>query len=259
MDKKDLINKLENTELPNIRMTVRKKWLENILLEKKAGPETLGLSEEVRITMKGVISTMRNMLTSRQPVWRTVLASVLATAMVVSLSVILPSFLGQSKGAMAAEDEVIQILKAAPETKALLDNGAVVSFLEKDYRGDVITTVENTMGMEVISHKTNIMIAAQRELVEIVLGEKVYFADVDVLNGEVLCFAEKGSPDFCTINPRFDVDVVGEMLNEEGETIPLAYNWISTQGFAGITSYIDPLYEDTMSYADNFQPPLSLE
>ncbi len=224
-------------------------------MSRLAGLIPVTVTKKVNISMKGVITNMKNILTSRQPVWRTGLTVMLATALLVSLSVMLPSFSGQNKEAMAAEDEVIQILKADPETKALLEDGAVVTFLEKDYlvdmlpniEKDVIASIENASGeMNVSFCQTNILIKALRMMVEITLGDKVYMADVDVLNGEVLCFGEKGSPDFRYIDPRFDIWVEGEVVTEEGESFPFFFMTGGSRGFEGVQSYIDPLYEDQL-------------
>lgn len=216
----------------------------------------------LRTRLKAIKDIVAGIMFLRQPIWRTTLI-VLALVLVMGLSVMLPSFLGQDKDAMAAEGEIMQILKSDSRTKALLDDGATVSFLEDDYTGGMIARLEETIDMmedtadmTVIAYEIDIAIMAQRMLVEIALGDKYYMADVDVKNGKVLSFGEKGDPEFRTIYPRFDVDVSGEILNEGRETFPFIFSYGGGRGFEGIESYIDPFYEKSIFFTVNYQSPL---
>lgn len=78
MDKKDLINKLENTELPDIRIPIRKNWLEKVLLKTKASPPTSTLFDKI----KTGISIMGGFLSSKQPVWKLAVLAMLVIIMV---------------------------------------------------------------------------------------------------------------------------------------------------------------------------------
>ena len=92
MDKKDLINKLDNTELPDIRIPIQKNWLEKVLLNMKAGTQTSTLFEKI----KTGINITRGFLSSKQPVWK-----LAVPAMLVIIIVALPSF---QVWTLAAED-----------------------------------------------------------------------------------------------------------------------------------------------------------
>ncbi len=82
MDKKDLINKLENTDLPDIRIPNRKNWLEKVLLKTKAGSQTSTLFEKI----KAGINITRSFLSSKQPVWKLAIPAMLVIIMVALLS-----------------------------------------------------------------------------------------------------------------------------------------------------------------------------
>ena len=210
-----------------------------------------------KIKIKGVFMGMKNILTSRQPVWRTGLTVMLATALLVSLSILLPSLMGQEKEAMAAEDEVMHILRADPQTAALLDDGAIVNFLESDNRIEAFGLGDNDTTKQVIFddeektvsyYRNELLILANRVMVEIALGDKVYMADVDVLNNEILSFGERGDPNLRSINPRFAVECSGETIDENGEKGEF-YSWTySCRSWDEVQYYMDPLFEDNLSY-----------
>ena len=69
--------------------------------------------------MKGGTNMIRE-LVSRQPVWKTAVASVLALALIAGLAIAIPSLTGQSPEALAAD-----IAQNSPQVKAALGDGEV--------------------------------------------------------------------------------------------------------------------------------------
>jgi len=145
MKEEELIKKLENIELPNIELQSHQHRLRMALLNagylkrQRVGVTILALAKS---EIKGGIDIIMKGLVSRQPVWKTALASVLAIALLIGLTIALPSLTGQSSEALAAE-----IAESSPEVKlALGDQEIEVVKVIKivDDKGTVIC--EGTMG-----------------------------------------------------------------------------------------------------------------
>ena len=145
MKEEELIKKLENIELPNIELQSHQRRLRMALLNagylqrQRVGVTILALAKS---EIKGGIDIIMKGLVSRQPVWKTALASVSAIALIIGLTIALPSLTGQSSEALAAE-----IAESSPEVKlALGDQEIEVVKVIKiiDDKGTVIC--EGTMG-----------------------------------------------------------------------------------------------------------------
>jgi hypothetical protein len=114
MKEEDLIKKLENVELPDIKLQDHQRRLRMALLD-------AGYPERQREThiIKGVKGKMIKGLVSRQPVWKTVTVAVAAVALVIGLSLAMP-FTSDSACAQAEE-----ITRNSAEVKAALGGGEV--------------------------------------------------------------------------------------------------------------------------------------
>ncbi|UCG54795.1 MAG: hypothetical protein JSV32_00835 [Dehalococcoidia bacterium] len=251
---------LKGIELPaNTISPTHKRELKKALFEyRKTNKETM--LDAVLSGFQGAIVTLGHILTSRQPVWRTSLV-IAVLALVVSLSMILPPLIGQDKEVIAT-DEITQILRSDNQTRALLDQGATWHLMEKDSKQRFersldyhINKLQEEEGHKIIGQEINLTIIANRMLVELVLENEYYYADVDIKNGEVLAFGQKGDPDLRAIDPRLDIYYEGIFYLEGGREAPFGASMIVTRGFEGIESYIDPFYADTLFYYPSFDIP----
>ena len=96
----------------------------------------LGLAKS---RLKGAKDIMTRSLVLRQPVWKTVVAGVLAVALIAGLAIALPSLTGQSPEALAAD-----IARNSPEIQAVLGGEAITVKVIKlvDGKGTVIAKGE---------------------------------------------------------------------------------------------------------------------
>lgn len=136
MKEEDLINKLENVELPEVELPSHKSRLKMALLKER---HDAGVAELVRTKIKGGIYIMRGILMSKQPVWKSIVAGVLALALITGLAITLVGT-GQSAAAMA-----VDIAKNSPQVKAALGGGIVQeveSLKVTDGKGTVIVRGE---------------------------------------------------------------------------------------------------------------------
>jgi hypothetical protein len=123
MKEEELIKRLENVELPEIEMQSHRRRLRMALhlnagyLKRQRGVTILELAKS---KVKGVKDTMIRGLVSRQPVWKTAIVGMLAVALVLGLSLTIPSFSTESAYAQAAE-----IAQNSPELRAALGDGEV--------------------------------------------------------------------------------------------------------------------------------------
>ncbi|UCE97428.1 MAG: hypothetical protein JSV74_05615 [Dehalococcoidia bacterium] len=250
---------LNGVELPvNTISPTHKRELKKALFEyRKTNKATI--FDEVLSSFQGVITTFSHILTSRQPVWRTSLV-ILVLVLVVSLSIIVPPLIGQDKEVIAT-DEITQILRSDNQTRALLDQGAIWNLMEKDSKQRFERSLDYHInkleeeGFTIIGQEIILTIMASRMLVELVLANEYYYADVDIKNGEVLAIGQKGDPDLRAIDPRLDIDYEGIFYLERGGEFPFGGSMIVTRGFEGIESYIDPFYADTLFYYPSFDIP----
>jgi len=122
MKEEELIKKLENIELPDIKLQSHQRRLRIALLD--AGylkSHRWGtVLELVKSKVKGIKEVMTTSLVLRQPVWRTILVGVLAIALITGLVITLPSLTGQSVQALAAD-----IAQNSPQVRAALGGGEV--------------------------------------------------------------------------------------------------------------------------------------
>jgi len=122
MREEELIKKLENVELPRIELQshqhrLRMALLDAGYLQRRPGVTILELAKS---RVKGGIDIMIRGLVSRQPVWKTAAVSVLALALVIGLSLTIPSLSTESVYAQAAN-----IAQNGPQVRAALGGGEV--------------------------------------------------------------------------------------------------------------------------------------
>jgi len=117
MKEEELIKKLENVELPTIEMQSHRCRLRMALLA--AGylkrQREVTILELAKSKVKGGIAIMIRGLVSRQPVWKTAVVSILALALVVGLSLTIPSLSTKSAYTLAAD-----IAQNSPQVQAAL-------------------------------------------------------------------------------------------------------------------------------------------
>ena len=121
MKEEDLIKKLENVELPDIKLQGHQRRLRMALLEDGYRKRQRGVAifDLVKSIIKGVKGTMIKGLVSRQPVWK--MAAVgLALVIILGLSITIPSLKTESVYAQAEE-----IAKNSSEVKAALGGGEI--------------------------------------------------------------------------------------------------------------------------------------
>jgi hypothetical protein len=141
MKEEDLIKKLENIELPDIKLQshqrrLRKALLDADYLKKRQGIIILKLAKSKLI---GVKDTMIRGLISRQPVWKTATVSILALALVLGLSLTISALTTESVYAQASE-----IVRNSQEVQTALGGGEVevVRIDLRDAAGKVIAKGE---------------------------------------------------------------------------------------------------------------------
>jgi len=122
MKEEKLIKKLENIELPDIELQSHRRRLRMALLSTGYLQRQRGVTilELVKSRVKEGVDIMIRGLVSRQPVWKTAIASVLAIALITGLAIALPGVTEQSAYAQAAE-----IAENSPQIQAALGDGEV--------------------------------------------------------------------------------------------------------------------------------------
>ncbi len=119
MDIEEIVQKLENCELPEIEIERHRVWLRQALLDTgvlKRQPD-VSFPESVRILYANVSDLMSRWLLSRQPVWKMALVGAFTLVVVVIASLMLPKYSTDSVYARA-----MNIVKNSPEIQAVTGN-----------------------------------------------------------------------------------------------------------------------------------------
>lgn len=167
MKEEELIKKLENTELPNIELQSHQRRLKMALLD--AGylnkrQHGLTILELAKSKLKGVKDTMIRGLISRQPVWKTATVSVLALALVLGLSLTIPSLGADSVYAQAAE-----IAKNSPEVLTAVGEVNEIQVIDiSEIEGTVIVDGET----DTVMAKVNLETGEVTEVVRFVIDDQ---------------------------------------------------------------------------------------
>ncbi|MCL0091863.1 hypothetical protein M1N59_01180 [Dehalococcoidales bacterium] len=155
MKEEELIKKLESVKLPSIEIQSHRRQLKMALLnadylQRRPGVTTLGLAKS---KVKGGIEMIRG-LVSPQPVWKTVVAGVLAVALIAGLAIVLSSLTGQSPEALAAE-----IAKQNPRVQVFLLEGATLKEVVAEGELQYKVILEDTEYTEKGQEEVRIMVA----------------------------------------------------------------------------------------------------
>jgi hypothetical protein len=108
MKSEDLIKKLEDAEPPSAELPGYKKRLRMALLKGKYLEQGKG---------RGITGLLKDAFTPKRKAWQTALAGTLAIALIASLGVVLPQFLGKDSATLAKE-----LALNDPEVQALIGN-----------------------------------------------------------------------------------------------------------------------------------------
>ncbi len=161
MKEEELIKKLESVELPEIELQSHRRRLRMALLgagylKRQRGVAILELAKS---EVKRGIDTMIRGLVSRQPVWKPVVAGVLAVALIAGLAIAIPSLTRQSPEALAAD-----IVQNSPQVQAAFSGGEVQLVTIKVVDGKGIVVVQGAIG-QLVTAEVDLM---TKEVVEIV-------------------------------------------------------------------------------------------
>ena len=187
MREEELIKKLENVELPRIELQSHRCRLRMALfnagyLQRQRGVAILELAKS---KIKGGIDLMIRGLVSRQPIWKTAVASVLALALVIGLSLTIPSLSTESVYAQAAD-----IAQNSPQVRAALGDGEVqvVKVIKVvDNKGTVICQGElGVITTEVDLETKEVTVVSMPELTEAGEEEAIDIAKADPRVKELL-------------------------------------------------------------------------
>jgi len=120
MKEEEIINKLENTELPRIEVEGHQRRLKMALLQSGYFEEHPGKVAVLKSKIKGGVDTMKGLFSWR-PRWKPALVSTLVLALIVGSALFIPSLIGPSPEVLAAE-----IAQNSPEVRALVGGAPVI-------------------------------------------------------------------------------------------------------------------------------------
>jgi len=180
MKEEELIKKLESVELPEIELQSHRRRLRTALLNASYSQRQreVAILELAKSKVKGGIDIMIRGLVSRQPVWKTAVVSILALALVLGLSLTVPSLSTDSAYAQAAE-----IAQNSPQVRAALGDGdvQVVKVIKVvDDKGTVICQGEIGVVTAEVDLKTKeVTVVSMPELTEADEAEAINIAKAD--------------------------------------------------------------------------------
>ena len=221
MKEEDLIKKLENVELPDIKLQGHQRRLKMALLDSgySRRQQKNTILELAKSIVKGVKDTMIKGLVSRQPVWKTATIGILAVALVLGLSLTIPSLTTDSVYAQAEE-----IVRNSPEVHKALDDAGEIKVINidiEDYEGIVIAQGE----AGTISAKVDLRTNSVTDVATFVIDEQkaIEIAKADPGVKELL---DSGA----TIGEVSTLYVCGEMGNvETGETEKFSETYVMVE------------------------------
>jgi hypothetical protein len=144
MKKEELIKKLESTELPKIELQSHRRRLRMALLDADYSERQreVAILDVTKSKVRGRVERMLEGLVAPRPVWKTALVTTLAIALAFGLTVGLPSLIGQSPEALAAE-----IAQNSPDVIAALGGDEVETVKVLNIKDNMATViVEGRMG-----------------------------------------------------------------------------------------------------------------
>jgi hypothetical protein len=142
MKEEELIRKLENVELPDIKLQSHQRRLRMALLDASYLKRQSGVTilELVKSKINEVKDTIMRGLDSQQPVWKTAALGILALIMIIGLSLTIPSLSNES--AYAAD-----IVQDSPKVQAVLGDGEVEVVKVIVIDGKAIVIVKSKTGI----------------------------------------------------------------------------------------------------------------
>jgi hypothetical protein len=230
MKEEDLIKKLKNTEIPDIKLKSHQRRLRQALLDtdylnQRRGFTILKLAKSKVI---GVKDTMIRGLISRQPVWKTATVSILVLALALGMGLTIPALATKSVYAQASE-----IVRNSTEVHAALGDGEVtvvkVINIEED-KGTVIAQGETGTVSAKVNLKTNSVI----DITTVIVDEQaaIDIAKDDTRVKELLAHG-------ATIGDISTMYVCGEMGNvKTGETEVFSETFVMVEIKSGENLYI---------------------
>ena len=221
MKEEDLINKLENVELPEVELPSHKSQLKMALLKRWY---SANIPEMPRI--KRWMIALKSIFLSKQPVWRTALVGILVMALAVGLLIVLPpnttpasaELTDESLALYIAQNSDILIEAAGGEEEAKINEINITYIDDKNAQ----VQISGTSPSDLATHTT---LPSWRVTIKVDLAEeriKSYHFNRDHLNE-----AEKER-----IDEVLKADPRTKALLDEGATICYEGNW----GYMGVTS-----------------------
>ncbi|MFC1970521.1 hypothetical protein ACFLV0_01085 [Chloroflexota bacterium] len=209
MKEEELIKKIENVELPDIKLQSHKSRLRMALLDADYLKKQRGISflELAKSKVKGVKDTMIKGLVSRQPIWKTAVFGTLALALAIGLGLTIPTLSNDS--AYAAD-----IVQKSPEVQAVLGDGdvQVVKVIVIDGKAIVIAISEKGVVKTQVDLKTKEVTEVDK-MTEPTAEEKQEAIDIAEADSRVKELLDTGAM-ISTVSPTF---FYGMMNVETGE------------------------------------------
>ena len=209
MKEEELIKKLENVELPDIKLQSHQRRLRMALLDADClkRQRAITFSELAKSKVKGVKDIMIKGLVSRQPIWKTAVVGMVALALVVGLSLTIPSF--STDSAYAAD-----IVQKNPEVQAVLGDGEVevVKLIVIDGKATVIAKGEKGVVKAKVDLKTKDVTEVDK-MAEPTAEEKQEAIDMAKADPRIKELLDTGAM-ISTVSPTF---FYGMMNLETGE------------------------------------------
>jgi len=209
MKEEELIRKLENVELPDIKLQSHQSQLRMALLDADylQMQRKVTILEMAKYKVKGGKDTMMRGLVSRQPVWRTAVFGMVALALVIGLSLTIPNLPTDSANAA-------NIVQKSPEVKAVLGDGEVdvVKVIVIDGKAKVIAKGENGVVKAEVDLKTKEVTEVDK-MTEPTAEEKQEAIDIAETDPRIKELLDTGAM-ISTVSPTF---FYGMMNLETGE------------------------------------------
>jgi len=149
MYKEELIDTLENIEMPEIKTPIHKSYLENNLLKSKAKGKDEGIFNITSSAVDDVVNNTRYMFTSRRPAFRISIVAVLIT---VALVLGIPAATAPAEE--LTEEQAIEILNNDSEFMSL--------FIDDFEETEVNNTGKSTAFVHISASSTNATIQIDR-------------------------------------------------------------------------------------------------
>jgi hypothetical protein len=220
MDREELIKKLEQTEIPEVKLTYHKRRLRTALLADACFEKQREADMDSRKSrIKQIIDGIGIGLASRRPLWKVALSTaavvvVLAAALLIVPSVgpklasLIPGGTVEVSGRQLTseqKEEALAILRSDPRIEELLQQGAIIL-------PEYILSLQ--VGMSKVDSETGKTEAVTETWAEaqIKLGDQEYKAQVDLVEGKVVSITgfPANGPMLASKSPIFFIEDVAK-------------------------------------------------